>query len=80
MVNGSWGGVCDDDFSFNEAHVVCRQLGYELGAEQVINGQGSNPGDPIALFELECDGEERHITDCRYVRKLSKKFIFLLLN
>ena len=24
MVNGSWGGVCDDDFSFNEAHVVCR--------------------------------------------------------
>ena len=35
MVNGSWGGVCDDDFSFNEAHVVCRQLGYDLGAEQV---------------------------------------------
>ena len=37
MVNGSWGGVCDDDFSFNEAHVVCRQLGYELGAEQVAS-------------------------------------------
>ena len=33
--------------------------------EQVINGQG-NPGDPIALYELECDGEETHITDCRY--------------
>ena len=34
-VNGSWGGVCDDGFSYNEAHVVCRQLGYDLGAEQV---------------------------------------------
>ncbi len=33
-INGSWGGVCDDGFSFNEAHVVCRQLGYELGALQ----------------------------------------------
>ena len=34
-INGSWGGICDDGFSFNEAHVVCRQLGFELGAEQV---------------------------------------------
>ena len=34
-VNGSWGGVCDDGFSFSEAHVVCRQMGYKLGAEQV---------------------------------------------
>ena len=47
-------------------NLICRQLGYELGAEEVINGQGSNPSDPIALFELECDGEERHITDCRF--------------
>ena len=34
-VNGSWGGICDDGFSFSEAHVVCRQMGFELGAEQV---------------------------------------------
>ena len=42
---GKWGGICDDGFSFNEANVVCRQLGFELGAEQVINGQGKNPAD-----------------------------------
>ena len=34
-VNGTWGGVCDDGFSFNEAHVVCRQMGFPLGAQQV---------------------------------------------
>ena len=44
-LDGKWGGVCDDGFSFNEANVVCRQLGFELGAEQVINGQGKNPTD-----------------------------------
>ena len=34
-LDGRWGGICDDGFSFNEANVACRQLGFELGAEQV---------------------------------------------
>ena len=26
---GSWGTVCGEGFSMNEAHVACRQLGYQ---------------------------------------------------
>lgn len=65
-INGTWGGVCDDGFSFNEAHVVCHQLGFELGAEQVINGQGQNPSELILLHDMTCTGEEEHISDCHF--------------
>lgn len=26
--NNQWGTICDDDFSMQPAHLICRQLGY----------------------------------------------------
>ena len=65
-INGTWGAVCDDGFSYNEAHVICRQLGYELGAELVLNGQGTNPNDLMLLHDMTCTGQERHISECNF--------------
>ncbi len=65
-INGTWGAVCDDGFSFNEANVICRQLGFELGAEEVHNGQGNDPQDLVLLHDMTCNGQEKHISECNF--------------
>ena len=65
-INGTWGGVCDDGFSDNEGDVVCKQLGYGLGAEQVYQGQGTDPNDLMLLHDMTCNGDERHISECHF--------------
>ena len=37
--NGTWGGVCDNDWDINDGHVVCRMLGYPSAETIITNKQ-----------------------------------------
>ena len=62
--NGQWGTVCDDQWDIDDAHVVCRQLGFPQASQAfsgATHGQGSGP---IWLSNVACLGSESHLYDC----------------
>ena len=65
FVNGQWGTVCDDGWDINDAHVICRQLGY-LGARTKYCcarfGRGTGP-----MLQLGCQGSEESFHECPQV-------------
>uniref|UniRef100_A0A672FWI1 Soluble scavenger receptor cysteine-rich domain-containing protein SSC5D n=1 Tax=Salarias fasciatus TaxID=181472 RepID=A0A672FWI1_SALFA len=64
--NGDWGTVCDDHWSQQHAEVVCRQLGYRGHAEVVSGGAFGEGVGLILLDDVQCDGSETSLLDCRH--------------
>jgi len=67
-VDGQLGTICADDFTINEADVICRQLGYQY-SNDVLNRQSFSQ---IVLFGLKCDGDENKISDCKFEERQSR--------
>ena len=73
--NGVWGGVCGDYFGMNDAHVVCKMLGFPtataaLGYPDAFNLYGKAPsGHSFVLDNLECTGNEASVIDCLHKGK-----------
>ncbi|ESO89532.1 hypothetical protein LOTGIDRAFT_125167, partial [Lottia gigantea] len=60
--NETWGTICDDGWSTEDADVVCRQLGFRSVAKKGAyfgEGQGT-----IWLRDLACDGTESSLESC----------------
>ncbi|KAG7242989.1 hypothetical protein INR49_017680 [Caranx melampygus] len=64
--NGQWGTVCDDDWDYKDAQVVCRAM--DCGSAQTVKGNaffGQGVGD-IWLDDVNCVGNESSLVHCRH--------------
>ena len=63
---GDWGTVCDNNWNFTNAHVVCKELGFPT-ASAVKRGAffGSGTGR-IWMDNVSCRGHESNITHCNF--------------
>ncbi|XP_074607172.1 uncharacterized protein LOC141860089 isoform X3 [Acropora palmata] len=64
--NGTWGTVCDDGWGINEAHVVCRQLGFASAFSAPCCAKYGQGSDPIWLDDVKCSGGEASLFDCNH--------------
>ena len=61
---GEWGTVCDDEWSYDDASVVCEELGFVKvihEARRAKYGQGSGK---VWLSKVECNGREMSLLEC----------------
>ncbi|XP_039312478.1 uncharacterized protein LOC105203625 isoform X3 [Solenopsis invicta] len=66
---GHWGQVCDDGFGMINADVICKELGFELGALEVRPGGFYGNLDPPTRFmvdQLKCRGDETTLRECDF--------------
>ena len=61
-----WGTVCDDRWNLVDAHVVCRQLGYERAEIAHVGGHFGRGSGPILMDEVACRGTEARLADCPF--------------
>lgn len=67
-INRHWGRVCDSGWSYYEAKVVCRQLGYSDAERSTCCGWyfGAGSGPPLMAYAT-CKGNETTLFHCPHV-------------
>uniref|UniRef100_A0A8C6DYC9 Lysyl oxidase homolog n=1 Tax=Moschus moschiferus TaxID=68415 RepID=A0A8C6DYC9_MOSMO len=61
---GEWGTICDDDFTLQAAHVLCRELGFTEATGWTHSAKYGPGTGRIWLDNLSCSGTERSVTEC----------------
>ena len=71
LVDGKWGPICGLDMGPHEAQVICKQLGYPLGAK-IYYFDAEDQFDTFDYYSnvfylgLSCNSYEENINQCIY--------------
>jgi len=63
--NGIWGTVCDGYWDIQDAHVICRMLGYK-SAEGRIRWIEGETTTRMLIDLVGCTGKEKSIAECAH--------------
>ena len=64
---GIWGAISKTNWDISDATVVCRQLGYQAGAEAALtNGVYGPVSGPVWITNLQCSGSETNVMSCSH--------------
>ncbi|XP_033103957.1 scavenger receptor class A member 5-like, partial [Anneissia japonica] len=64
---GEWGTVCNDGWDYNNARVVCNQLGYGYPLQSLISsGYQGDTYQRIFLDNVDCSGSESSLPWCSH--------------
>ena len=64
--SGSWGTVCDDGWSLNDAAVVCRELGFPGVISSSCCAAFGQGNGTIWLDDVRCTGRETTLSSCSH--------------
>ncbi|XP_075430062.1 lysyl oxidase homolog 3 isoform X4 [Ascaphus truei] len=63
--NQEWGTICDDDFTLENAHVLCRHLGFTDATGWTHSAKYGKGVGRVWLDNVNCVGNEKSISDCK---------------
>ncbi|XP_063002633.1 scavenger receptor cysteine-rich domain-containing group B protein [Elgaria multicarinata webbii] len=64
LYGDTWGTVCDDDWDFPNAQVVCREVGCGSAIVATVLGYFGYGVGPVLLDNVDCSGTEADLADC----------------
>ena len=64
--HGNWGSICDDSWDINDAHVVCRQLGYREATHVKLGAYYGESAGPVLMDDVVCKGWETSVSLCAF--------------
>ena len=65
--SGEWGTVCDDIWDIDDAHVVCRQLGFRHAVRALSGFSVPHGVGKIWLDDVNCAGTEEKLGSCNHL-------------